>query len=252
VKLNPNDLEHLKKAVLSNSANLFLGAGFSTDATNALGQNIPAGAEFAKILWQFMGYPGDYDGSPLQQIFDAALAKKKGSEIQALLNQCFRCASIPDWYALPTQFFWRRIFTTNVDDVIETAFHRFSVRQQLNVINGISDDYQERDLLLEKIQFVKLNGTLTDNPKSITFSARQYASRIVENSNADYSVLFREASGEASQAQFHGFTDTWSWLDSAAHAAQSVKRKKVAGSNCAAAKPTPASAPNSSCRRIGH
>jgi hypothetical protein len=31
------------------------------------------------------------------------------------------------------------------------------------------------------------------------------------NSNADYNVLFREASGEASQAQFHAFTDTWNW-----------------------------------------
>ena len=31
------------------------------------------------------------------------------------------------------------------------------------------------------------------------------------NSNADYNVLFREKSGEASQAQFHAFTDTWEW-----------------------------------------
>jgi adenine specific DNA methylase Mod len=33
------------------------------------------------------------------------------------------------------------------------------------------------------------------------------------NSNADYNVLFREASGEVSQAQFHAFTDTWNWAD---------------------------------------
>src|ERR1039458_9480163 len=33
------------------------------------------------------------------------------------------------------------------------------------------------------------------------------------NSNADYNVLFREASGEASQAQFHAFTDAWTWAD---------------------------------------
>jgi DNA modification methylase len=31
------------------------------------------------------------------------------------------------------------------------------------------------------------------------------------NSNADYNVLFKEASGGASQAQFHAFTDTWEW-----------------------------------------
>jgi DNA modification methylase len=35
------------------------------------------------------------------------------------------------------------------------------------------------------------------------------------NSNADYNVLFREASGEASPAQFHAFTDTWNWADAA-------------------------------------
>jgi site-specific DNA-methyltransferase (adenine-specific) len=35
------------------------------------------------------------------------------------------------------------------------------------------------------------------------------------NSNADYNVLFREASGHASQAQFHAFTDTWTWADAA-------------------------------------
>jgi len=35
------------------------------------------------------------------------------------------------------------------------------------------------------------------------------------NSNADYNVLFREGSGEMSQAQFHAFTDTWNWADAA-------------------------------------
>ena len=35
------------------------------------------------------------------------------------------------------------------------------------------------------------------------------------NSNADYNVLFREPSGRVSQAQFHAFTDTWSWADAA-------------------------------------
>jgi hypothetical protein len=36
------------------------------------------------------------------------------------------------------------------------------------------------------------------------------------NSNADYNVLFREPSGQVSQAQFHAFTDTWSWADGSA------------------------------------
>src|SRR6266550_1447759 len=35
------------------------------------------------------------------------------------------------------------------------------------------------------------------------------------NSNADYNVLFREPTGQVSQAQFHAFTDTWTWSDAA-------------------------------------
>ena len=34
-------------------------------------------------------------------------------------------------------------------------------------------------------------------------------------SDANYNVLFKEDSGEASQAQFHAFTDTWNWADAA-------------------------------------
>jgi hypothetical protein len=42
------------------------------------------------------------------------------------------------------------------------------------------------------------------------------------NSNADYNVLFREESGEASQAQFHAFTATWTWADAAESVNQSA------------------------------
>ena len=35
------------------------------------------------------------------------------------------------------------------------------------------------------------------------------------NSNADYNVLFREPTGQVSQAQFHAFTDTSSLADAA-------------------------------------
>src|SRR5207302_91552 len=42
------------------------------------------------------------------------------------------------------------------------------------------------------------------------------------NSNADYNVLFKEETGEASQAQFHAFTDTWNWSDAAATYAEFI------------------------------
>jgi adenine specific DNA methylase Mod len=47
------------------------------------------------------------------------------------------------------------------------------------------------------------------------------------NSNADYNVLFREASGEASQTQFHAFTDTWNWADAAETYAEFRHRERI-------------------------
>jgi adenine specific DNA methylase Mod len=47
------------------------------------------------------------------------------------------------------------------------------------------------------------------------------------NSNADYNVLFREASGESSQAQFHAFTDTWNWADAAKTYAEFVNNRPL-------------------------
>lgn len=44
------------------------------------------------------------------------------------------------------------------------------------------------------------------------------------NSNADYNVLFNEASGEVSPAQFHAFTDTWNWADAAETYAEFVDK----------------------------
>jgi DNA modification methylase len=48
------------------------------------------------------------------------------------------------------------------------------------------------------------------------------------NSNADYNVLFREASGQASPAQFHAFTDTWNWADAAQTYAEFVEDCPIA------------------------
>ena len=177
VDITPTDRDFLLKSITSNSAVLFLGAGFSTGATNKLGNTIPLGNEFANILWDFLGYPGDYDRTALPTIFQAAL-KKKHADVQKLLDVNFRCSSIPDWYNLIPQIFWHKIYTTNVDDLIEGIYNKSIASQKLQVVDGIKDDYCDRDQFLEKIQYIKLNGTLTDTPTSITFSVTQFGERL--------------------------------------------------------------------------
>jgi hypothetical protein len=76
--------------------------------------------------------------------------------------------------------------------------------------------------------------------ESQRISRCEYRSRLSRppfNSSADYNVLFREPSGAVSQAQFHAFTDTWSWAD-AAELAPRRRYGLTVGSN-----PTPSVGP---------
>src|SRR5689334_25273423 len=110
-----NDLDFLVRNAISNSVVLYLGAGFSVDAKNSQGNNIPVGNQFSEVLWKFLGYAETYDGTALPTMYEAAL-RRKHTDLQRLLDENFRCAAIPDWYSIVHRIFWMRIYTTNVDD----------------------------------------------------------------------------------------------------------------------------------------
>ena len=68
--LNQDDKDHLMRALHSNKVMLFLGAGFSCEATNIDGSKIPTGKKLSKLLWNYLYGNDDYDGSDLQILFE--------------------------------------------------------------------------------------------------------------------------------------------------------------------------------------
>lgn len=177
--LNSGDLAYLKRALLSNTAILFTGAGFSRDATNHSGKPLPTGEQFADQLWTYLGYPGTRGKETLPRLFEAAL-RQPHAPLKELLRQNFECRSVAGWYSIPASLYWYRIYSLNIDNVLETAFRQTHLIQ-LQVINGQKHDYSDRDQFLNSIQYVKLNGTDWSNPKEITFSFTQYARRAIES-----------------------------------------------------------------------
>lgn len=178
MEITENDRAYLKKALSTNAAILFVGAGFSASATNKLKQSIPIGDEFATTLWTFLGYNGDYDGTALQTLFEAALKRAKQAELQKLLDDTFLCTQVPQWYSTVSQIFWHRIYGTNVDDLLEKVYSAPASVQKLRIFNATKDDFTERDQFLGTLQYVKLNGTVPGDPRNVTFSVQQYAERM--------------------------------------------------------------------------
>src|SRR5207244_1731464 len=142
-------------------------------ATNQIDEPIPTGDTLCRKLWSFLRFTQDYDGSSLKDLFELCLTRDK-RQLSFLLRDLFTSKDLPVWYKLLPKIFWYRIYTTNVDDVVEKIYAFEEVDTKLEVVNGQSADYKDRDQFLETMQLVKLNGVDLDDPASLTFSFLQY------------------------------------------------------------------------------
>lgn len=166
--------EYLLRRLQRNEVVLFVGAGFSLEATNKANYKLPTGKQFAETLWTFLDLPGTYDATALQTMYELLLNRGiKHSQIKELLESTFLVKSYPEFYNNFTLPFWHKIYTTNIDNLLEKIYSKSN--QKFKILKYPVDEYQEVDKSLETIQFVYLNGKLPCQPTDVLFSRKQYA-----------------------------------------------------------------------------
>ena len=169
-------IEHLKRQFSVASPILFLGAGFSMGATNIVEQPVPSAGSFAKMLWGLC-FPGDAfdDTTLLQDIYDAALLSQKRA-LATLLRDQFTVppSSWASWHPAILTMPWKRIYTLNVDNLVEQILDQESTRPFSSISALSSNEPFPQD---GKLAVVHLNGIVHDTPDDITFSRSQYARR---------------------------------------------------------------------------
>ncbi len=173
-----HDAKFLDRALRHNRCILFVGAGFSRGAMNRRGEAMPSGEELARILWDWL-FDEKYDGTGLAEVYQAAL--DSGRELRSLkylLEEHLLAQDVPDWYLTLSRPYWYRIYGTNVDDVVEHAYTDASGATPVSVVKAPHEEYDDRDQFLRSIQYIKLNGSLPDDPRRLTFAIRQYAERL--------------------------------------------------------------------------
>ena len=124
--LESNNLAYLRTHFESGRVVLFAGAGFSIDATNAEGQSPPLGGPLAERLAKAVGH--EYAGEPLPTVFSVAARRMGSRAFNDLLTSLYSITGFNEWYGLIPSFVWHRIYTTNVDDLLEKVFA--GVREQ--------------------------------------------------------------------------------------------------------------------------
>jgi hypothetical protein len=95
---------------------LFLGSGFSYQATNKDHENLPTGTKLAQLLKQQANITGDYPLDILSREYIGQLGEHRMlALLQERLTAAHSSQSQRDVLAQP----WRRIYTTNYDNVVE-------------------------------------------------------------------------------------------------------------------------------------
>ncbi|MDE0280857.1 MAG: SIR2 family protein [Gammaproteobacteria bacterium] len=170
-------IPHLRGHFGKGSVVLFLGAGFSLEAKNTAGKSIPSASKLTKQLWKLC-FPNDkFDQTTqLQDIYETALSMRR-NQLDELMKQTFtiKADACPDWYGRLLTMPWLRIYTLNIDNLVQQVLSIRQTTRQIRTISAITTidpDYSESSLSI-----VHLNGTLDDLPENVTFSRSQYARR---------------------------------------------------------------------------
>lgn len=196
----------LEKAIeyaLSGNAILFLGSGASVGATNQNNEKFPIGKELANRL-----YFGIDDLNQAADFFceDKETENKDGKqELINFLKKQFRVKKISEYQKLIPLVPWKRIYTTNYDDIVEKAYEETAMYIRSLVTSDDPCKYIGND----ETVYLHINGyinklnkeTLNDQFKLTDYS---YNTNVFEKN--EWGTLFKSDLNTYSVVIFIGFT----------------------------------------------
>jgi hypothetical protein len=183
-QLQKTFLPHLRSQFEQGQAVLFVGAGFSLGAKNASGNPLPDGRALAREYWKICYPAKDFEESTtLQDIYEAAHLRHQAQLKRLTIDRLTVDANtLPDWYKPYVEMPWLRIYSLNIDDLLESAGRRWPPSRRIAALSATSTHVSQRPpASADAVELVHLNGTLADLPDDVTFSVSQYAERLANN-----------------------------------------------------------------------
>ena len=99
---------------------LFVGAGFSIDVPTVAGTTVPSSTKLISRILGPLGYSDeDINGADLGDAF--AIGQDSIDNFPQFLNENFNIKTPYEWQTDFVRFWWRRIYTTNVDNCLQKA-----------------------------------------------------------------------------------------------------------------------------------
>ena len=198
------ELEQALELALDGHAVLFVGAGYSVGAVNKKGQPLKAGRELADHLASLADLPA---ATSLEDAAEEFINLYGEEELVGTIKEEFTVGDITPAQEQLAEIPWRRIYTTNYDNVLEEAYSR--VNRNLKPSTLSADARLRGSRVVTETQCVHLNGfvELLDRDKigsELKLTDSSYLTASV--SESAWAVLFRQDLSLARVVFFVGYS----------------------------------------------
>lgn len=174
--------EEIAPVVQSGRAVLFLGAGYSVGTTTITNNTIPIGYELIdRIIKQAGIIDAEANKVDLETAF--AVGEDEIPDFKAFLKSQFKCKEVLDWHITPFYHWWRRIYTTNIDDVIDVSVSKVVSRVKYGPKFKIYNYKDRAPAIMNPIEppIVYLHGKIDELDSGVVFDGVSYADHTIKS-----------------------------------------------------------------------
>ena len=172
-------LDRIASGIARGEYSLLLGAGASIGARGGNKNLLPSGPQLRDHLIRDFSIPTGGEDVILSRAY-AAARRQEPDRLKSYILEWFTGCS-PTWQHSLTQMQWHRIWTLNIDDVVENAYEAKSIK-----IDHFDWTSRHRDRSYSTNQIVHLHGYAGDlaggntNLDHLVFSVNDYAATLVD------------------------------------------------------------------------
>lgn len=177
---NESDIQKLKHILIKESPILFLGAGFSYGAKTKDDKDIPMSNELKEIIIsKLLNYDknsaeyGEVILYSLSKVSQYVAFEKTKEHLTDFLTEIFKDVKPCSFHYYLTKYPWRKIYTSNIDDIVENVY-------RINKFDLKIQNISRQSTLSKKssTEYIKLHGCVNNPSEGYIFSTEEYIDSI--------------------------------------------------------------------------
>jgi len=188
---NENDIRKLQHILIKESPVLFLGAGFSYGAETKDDRNIPVSDELKEIIVsELLKYDksspeyGEVISYSLSKVSQFVAYEKTKEHLTDFLTEIFKDVKPCSFHYSLTKYPWRKIYTTNIDDIVENVYR--TNKFDLKIQNSSRKSTLSKESCTE---YIKLHGCVNNPSEGYIFSSEEYIDSIQYSNDYKFNSL---------------------------------------------------------------